>query len=262
MPDFEIVAENLRVAMRFFGEATGSGEICPLDGADAIYSGLDYGVFNIAMLSNRVGASAAALDARIADCGRYYRSHSVRWSFWICEEFLDVAVRRRAGQAFADWGMRPISRPPGMIADALPPPSRTLPKLELRGVDDQAARDTFAGITSVSFDIPSHIARAVYQPERAWRNAYRGYIGLAGGRPVGVGASVVAADAVGIYSLATIPECRGQGYGEALIRSIVAEETPRAATSRVVLQSTEAGHGLYRRLGFRDVAKFSVYLTK
>jgi hypothetical protein len=30
----------------------------------------------------------------------------------------------------------------------------------------------------------------------------------------------------------------------------------------VVLQSTDAGYSLYRRLGFSEVAKFSVYLTK
>ena len=30
----------------------------------------------------------------------------------------------------------------------------------------------------------------------------------------------------------------------------------------MVLESTEAGYPLYRRLGFREAAKFSVYLTK
>ena len=54
MTDFLIVDENLRTAMRFFGQATGSGEIFPLPGAVAIFSGLDYGVFNISMLDGRV----------------------------------------------------------------------------------------------------------------------------------------------------------------------------------------------------------------
>ncbi len=46
-----IIEENLRTAMRFFGEASGSGEIRSLDGAVAMFSGLDYGVFNIALLT-------------------------------------------------------------------------------------------------------------------------------------------------------------------------------------------------------------------
>ena len=40
--------------MRFFGYATGMGEIAPLPGGIAMYSGLEYGVFNIAMLDGRV----------------------------------------------------------------------------------------------------------------------------------------------------------------------------------------------------------------
>jgi len=50
MQEFHAVEANLRTAMRFFGEATGTGEIQHLDGAVGIYSGLDYGVFNIALL--------------------------------------------------------------------------------------------------------------------------------------------------------------------------------------------------------------------
>jgi hypothetical protein len=44
MREYLIVDENLRAAMRFFGTATGSGEICTLPGGIAIWSGLDYGV--------------------------------------------------------------------------------------------------------------------------------------------------------------------------------------------------------------------------
>jgi ribosomal protein S18 acetylase RimI-like enzyme len=36
----------------------------------------------------------------------------------------------------------------------------------------------------------------------------------------------------------------------------------RTGIDRIVLQSTEAGYALYRRLGFRDTTRFTVYLTK
>jgi len=57
-------------------------------------------------------------------------------------------------------------------------------------------------------------------------------------------------------------EARRHGYGEALLRSAVAEEQRRTGIQRMILQSTEAGHELYVRMGFRPVANFSVYLTK
>jgi ribosomal protein S18 acetylase RimI-like enzyme len=72
-------------------------------------------------------------------------------------------------------------------------------------------------------------------------------------------ALVRAEGALGIYSLGTLPDYRRRGYGEALLRTVLAE---RREGELLVLESTEAGYPLYRRLGFREAAKFSVYLTK
>jgi len=85
---------------------------------------------------------------------------------------------------------------------------------------------------------------------------------LVDGRPVSIAAIVAAGGALGIYSLGTLPLCRGQGYGEALLRTAVSEMQRRTGIQRLILQSTEAGYSLYRRIGFRDATKFTVYLTK
>jgi ribosomal protein S18 acetylase RimI-like enzyme len=258
MREFEPVEQNLRVAMRFFGEATGSGEIQKLTGATAIYSGLDYGVFNISMLDGH----PAKLEAPLAECAQYYLPRTPRWSFWLCEDLLDPATLRRARPLLLERGLYPISHAPGMLAPALAPASRKLPEIACVEVTDLATRQAFGAITAVSFDIPMAVARAVYYPERAWQGAYRGFVGMVKGRPVSIVAIVASADSLGIYSLATMPEDRHRGYGEALLRAALASEQRRTGIQQLVLQSTEAGYLLYRRLGFRDVAKFSVYLTK
>jgi ribosomal protein S18 acetylase RimI-like enzyme len=82
------------------------------------------------------------------------------------------------------------------------------------------------------------------------------------GKPVAIAAMVEAAGALGIYSLATIPAERHRGYGEALLRAAAAAARPNGSVDPFILQSTEAGHALYRRMGFRDVTKFTVYLTR
>jgi len=46
------------------------------------------------------------------------------------------------------------------------------------------------------------------------------------------------------------------------MRAALAEMQRRTGLERIVLQSTEAGYTLYRRMGFRDATRFSVYLTK
>jgi len=149
-----------------------------------------------------------------------------------------------------------------MIARALAPPRRALPRIECVPVTDAPTRRAFGGITATCFDIPLTVARAVYESERAWHGAYRGFLGFVEGEPVSIVALVAGAGSLGVYSLATLPGARRQGYGEALLRAAVAMEDQRTGVERLVLQSTEAGHALYQRLGFREVTRFSVYLTK
>ncbi len=260
MADFLIIDENLRAAMRFFGNATGSGEICELDGAVAMYSGLDYGVFNIALLTRPV--SGNELEARLHAMARFFRERTLRWSVWVCEDLLDPALRRHAREVFAKFGLRTISNPPGMIADRLLPPVRPLPPIEFRRVNDPKSRKAFTELTSLSFDIPYMVAKAVYSRAGAWDGEYQGFVAYAGAELVAIVAMVAAADAIGVYSLATVPDSRRRGYGEALLRAAASQTAAQTGLSRLVLQSTEAGYNLYKTMGFRDATRFSVYLTR
>jgi GNAT superfamily N-acetyltransferase len=262
MREFLTVEENLRCAMRFFGEATGRGEVKTLDRTVAMYSGLEYGVFNISLLTREAGVTDAGLDAALSEAARYFKQRTKRWSFWLCEDLLDSPTRRRARQICNDFGLRPISYPPGMIAQKLLPPVRPLPKIECRPVSDHSTRCAFAEITSICFEIPPGIANAVYGPQDAWNGAYRGFVGVVDNKPIAIAAVVEAAGALGIYSVATIPNQRRQGYGEALLRAAAHMARPKSNGEPFILQSTEAGHALYKRMGFRDVAKFTVYLTR
>jgi len=265
MTPAQIVEANLRTAMQFFGNATGKGGIQHLDGAVGIYSGLDYGVFNIGMLERgmleREGVTPD-LEHCVADCERYFKPRTARWSFWLCEDALDRRERRQANAIFQARDMRMISNPPGLYAESLRRPARALPEIECREVRGPSDQDTFAAITAVSFDIPLTVSQAVYRPDQAWAGDYRGFLGLVRGEPVAMVAIVAAAGVLGVYSLATIPEYRHRGYGEAILRAAVERERARTGLEHVVLQSTEAGYSLYRRLGFREAAQFSVWLTK
>jgi GNAT superfamily N-acetyltransferase len=262
MNDFAIIDENLRSAMRFFGYATGTGEIAPLRSGIAMYSGLDYGVFNIAMLNGPISPAGLTLEQRLVEIAQYFKPKTTRWSLWLCDDLLDYATRRRARQSLADFGLRAISHPPGMIASGLLPPTGSLPPVVVQLVSDKASQNAFTEITSVCFEIPFTVAQAVYAQDNAWQGDYRGFVGMAAGRVVSICAIVAAADVLGVYSLATHPSYRRLGYGEATMRAALAEMQRRTGLERIVLQSTEAGYALYRRMGFHDATRFSVYLTK
>src|SRR5580704_12389166 len=128
-----MIESNLRKAMHFFGLATGTGEIRFAEGLELVYSGLDYGVFNIALLTQPV-PSERDLSNLVAEAGRSYRDRKSRWSFWVCEDLLEPGARRHSREIFTEAGMRSISHAPGMVATALAPPSRPLPEIECRPV--------------------------------------------------------------------------------------------------------------------------------
>jgi predicted acetyltransferase len=56
--------------------------------------------------------------------------------------------------------------------------------------------------------------------------------------------------------LATMPEVRRKGYGEAVVRHALQTAYEATGISRSVLHATEAGYPLYLRLGYHQTVKF------
>jgi GNAT superfamily N-acetyltransferase len=259
-PEYSIIERNLRETMVFFGVASGFGDVTERDGVLLIDSGVNYGVFNIAMLTSAV-KNPEALVARIATAATHFGQRRTRWSMWVCEELLADAARKRAAQCFLGERLRRLTEAPGMIADAIRPPARPLPQLEWRKVNDAAARADFAHLTSLTFDIPLPTCRSVYGNEQAWSHHYHGYVGYVSDRAVTTVAAVVAANSIGIYSVGTLPEFRRRGFAEALMRVVIDEHRMETGIERTVLQATRAGYDMYLKMGYRPVSHFTVYMT-
>ncbi len=246
--------------MRFFGEASGTGDIQERDGLLLIDSGVNYAVFNIAMFSQTID-TADALARCLSEAGSYFAARRTRWSIWVCEQMLSTGVRKRAPAMFAGKGLRRLTEAPGMIADRIHPAQRALPTIECRAVNDAATRANFAHLTSLNFDIPFATCRAVYTNPKAWQHDYRGYVGYHAGVAVATVAAVEAAGSTGIYSVGTLPQHRRKGYAEALMRTVIAEYTRSTGIERTVLQATRAGCEMYRKMGYRTAAHFTVYMS-
>jgi ribosomal protein S18 acetylase RimI-like enzyme len=64
---------------------------------------------------------------------------------------------------------------------------------------------------------------------------------------------------VGIYSVGTIPEARGKGIGSAItLRALL--DARRRGYRVGLLQSSEMGYNMYRRLGFETCFKIKKYV--
>lgn len=261
-PDYMVVEENLRSAMRFFGQADERGLLSEAPGLSLIFSGIDYSVFNSALLSTPVATDPEDLENRIATARSHFGPRGLRWSFWVCEDLVDRSIRRQARRAFAAERLRPFTDPPGMLAESLARPSRALPAIECRRVCDGPTRVAFAHITCIAFEIPYAVAKQVYEPERAWMGDYSGWLAYANGVPVATAATVVAGGSVGVYSVATLPAWRHRGYAEGLLRHVLGEIRASTGIERTVLQSSKSGLALYEKLGYRTVTRFIVYLSQ
>ena len=256
------VEQNLRRAMRGFSLASEQGEARDMPGVTLVSSGVDYSVFNSAMLSSPALDPDGDLDRRAAIAAVHFSTRRIGWSFWLCEDLLDPSTRRLAGEILARCNLRRLVEAPGMLAETLEPPVRPLPCLDYRRVAGDRTRGEFCRVTGIAFHLPFAIAQSIYGSERFWQGDYRGWIGYRDSQPIAAAATLVAGGAIGLYSVATLPEHRRQGCAEAIARHALAQASAESGEGPYVLQSTPAGHALYERMGYRTVGRFTIYVAQ
>ena len=259
MPAYETVERNLREAMQCYAYCSPQGEVREVAGAVIASSGIDYSVFNSVMFTSPI-ESVADLSERITHAEVHFKARGLGWSCWLCEDLLAPAVQKAMRQFFASRRMKAAAQPPGMYADRIWPRERQPARMQIRRVEDDRTRYDFADVASVVFALPFPISEKIYVSESTWRSKMTGWVGYESERAVCIVATVVSAAAVGIYSLATVPHYQRHGYAETVMRHALEEAHRETGIERSILQTTKAGIGLYKRMGYRAVTNFSVYL--
>jgi GNAT superfamily N-acetyltransferase len=259
--DYRIVERNLRAAMSCFARSKPDGESVALPGLQLVYSGIPHAVFNAAMLTEPILA-ISDLRRRLDRAQDHYRRRGQAWSLWLCEEWIDPDLRSSAINLIHDFDLLYSSSPPGMLAPQLKPAQRALPKFDVLPIDNTTARLDFCHVMSVAFEGPFPVLLDAYQEDAFWQADFIGWIGYRDGQAVTTACTVTAAGAVGVYAVATVPSQQGKGFGEAIVRHAVEQAQQRYGVEPTVLQSSLAGLPLYRRLGYRPAADFTIYISK
>jgi ribosomal protein S18 acetylase RimI-like enzyme len=255
------VAENLLEALRFFGQARADAEIHDLPGVSLIFCGLNYAAFNAALQARPIESDPQELGRLIDVSAEQFDARSLRWTYWLCQDFLPQPLRREAARVFKRHGLRQLTEAPGMYAERLLPPTRSLPALDVRPVADEPTRAAFADVMSTAFEIPHSVSMSVYGAERAWKGTFQGYVGYSNGRAVTTTAAVIKGDVIGLYSVATLPQHRRLGFAEAIMRQLIQQAEETRGVSRTVLQATSSGLSLYEAMGYRTVTSFNVFIS-
>ncbi len=256
---YEHVEANLRHAMAFYARAQSGGETRELPGVLTVSCGLNYPVFNSALLRSPVPGVDGDLSSRLAMASIQFRALGVGWSYWICHDLLDERSLRGLRRSCQTYGLEPVVTAPGMLVEGWRPPARPLPAVEVREVRDAATRTAFAHLIATIFDLPFQMTMNMYGNEAAWTEEYAGFLGYVDGKPVTTAMVNISNGSCGYYSVGTAPGYRRRGYAEAVMREADREMRKRLPFEFSVLQSSTVGRRLYEQMGFREVTRFSVF---
>ncbi|HXA48959.1 MAG TPA: hypothetical protein VNV86_01575, partial [Candidatus Acidoferrum sp.] len=133
--NFQPVADNLRESFRIVAGSRTEGEVRELHGVSIASANVTFQMFNAAFLSTPV-ETAAELTQRLLIANMHFSARGREWAWWMCEDWLEPRLRRRARQLLERQGLRHSTDLPGMCADRILPPRKPLPALEMRRVAD------------------------------------------------------------------------------------------------------------------------------
>jgi GNAT superfamily N-acetyltransferase len=248
---------NMRDFMVAYGTATGC-EMYRSDGLVQSITSVPFPLYNMIHDTRLTAATAdraiAAAVARIAP-----RQVPMFWCVGPSTEPADLPDRLGRHHFMHTGGM------PGMAVALDSLPEQNAPEdLIVRPVDDAASLTDWIVTLLASYDAPAQLADPIFPVEASLLLARphperRYYVGYRGDRPVAASALQMSGGVAGIMAVGTLHEERGRGIGAAL--TLAALYDARDAGYRVgVLQATEMGYPVYRRLGFEDVCTIDLYL--
>ncbi len=196
---------------------------------------------------------AEALPAALGPLEAFFRGHGIpAWRVSVPD--ADAAAAR----LLADAGYQPGDGVPVMAfplegvsePQALPPPGLPLERpsslAELIALNEEAFEERMAHLD----DWGARVAPPVHALQL--REA---------GRTLAAGLCVDTADVTGVYLVATASAARRRGLASALMGGLLREAKARGCVA-AVLQATPQGHGVYRRLGFRDVDTWTSWVRR
>jgi len=224
--------------------------------------------FRNVVLSARFAEADA--DRRIGELVDAYRRAGTGFVWWVAPSDTPADLGARLPAA----GLMLEGNAPAMAANLAdvpldePPPAG----LEIVPVSDEATLEEFLAVIAEDW---LEWTGGEYTPVQlrtleAWRTQIpvrfsrepvpQRWIGRVDGAVVATSRVCLGAGVAGLYAISTLAAHRGRGYGRAL--TIAALRAAASLGYRIgVLQASDLGYGVYRRLGFRELFRYDVFVA-
>ncbi len=242
-------------AWKQFARRATSGVVFERDGLAVTFANSPMPIVNAQFLSSPA-PDAADFERRVAAACAYAKGVGLPWIFSVCNEWAPpeaVSIVTAAGLAV----MMPWT---GMVAEALAPPARPMPLLDIRPTynDAQAQHDVMA-LNAAAYGMPVEPMLTMNSPGM-WTAEMYGRVGYVDGVAVSTATTFAVDGVLYVALVATHPGHQKKGYAEALMRASLEAAASATGLTRTVLHATEAGRPVYTRMGYQPTSTFTCFI--
>ena len=190
-----------------------------------------------------------------------FRSMNIRKLSWLTHEDVPSAEINRVlpahGLKFRDEFATEMAVDLSLLPDGLP----THPGLRIVAVDGEHVLKQWIHVASIGFRVDERFEKVWFDffADAIFDTRFQTYLALLDGKPVGTSQLFLSEGVAGIYNVSCVPDARGQGIGSAATLAPLLEAR-QLGYGIGILQASKEGYNAYRRLGFQDYGKLSVYL--
>ncbi len=201
------------------------------------------------------------LDRRIESTLNYFKSRGLPMMWWTGP----ATDPSNLADLLLAHGMTDGGDQPGMAIDlGQLKQNRPLPEgLVIERVNNVRDLREWLAPVRIGFELPNFVAEAVFNnfsrlnPEKD--SPWRHYLGKLDGRTVAAATLFLGAGVAGIYHMATLPQARRRGIASAMTLTALLEAREMSFCIGV-LQSSNAGQGVYQQLGFKTYCSLGRYI--